>query len=273
MSVLEKTAVPEKFQRFDAHQRFQHLLLALSVLMLIITGFPIKYGHTGWAPYIIGLFGGFKNMFYVHLVFAVLMLISALYHIIWLCGTFIKRGPVWSMMPSPKDFRDAFDHAKFLLGLTKKAPQFGRYTYLEKFEYFAVVWGVIVMGLSGLILWFPRLFPFLPRWAFDVARVVHTNEAFVAMLAIFIGHFFAAHFNPKVFPTSRVWIDGTISKHHLKEEHPLEYKQLVGGSEEEHAEEHLEGFAASQPLIVLELLVYGVIFILLMGTFLRLLFV
>ncbi|TDA69803.1 MAG: cytochrome b/b6 domain-containing protein [Clostridia bacterium] len=294
--------LPVKIQRFNLQQRFQHAGMAISVLMLIITGFPIKYAAQDWAQYAVNLFGGFENMFHVHLAFGVIMILCALYHVIWLAYSFVtsrnkerkpvtysptdaftkisheyNRGPDIAMMPSYKDVRDAIQHIQYLLGLRPDPPQFDRYTWLEKFEYFAVIWGVIVMGFSGIMLWFPQLFVFWPRWALDVGRVVHTNEAFVAMLALVVGHFFAAHFSPKVFPTSRVWWDGTINREHLKEEHPLEYDRLV---QEYKAKGMLvpdgEGhspFSQSLPLMVVELIIYVAIFILLLWTFIPMLLV
>lgn len=257
----------QRVVRFNLQQRIQHGLLAISVLMLILTGFPIKYSTESWAPVVMGLFGGFENMFKLHLFFAVLMVAVAVYHILWLIFSFIKNGPSWAMIPTFKDLTDAFHHIKYLAGFEKNPPRFGRYTYLEKFEYFAVIWGIIIMGLTGFILWFPQYFTFLPRWAYQVARVAHSNEAFVCMLAIFVGHFFAAHYNPKVFPSSRVWWDGTIDIHHLKEEHILEYEQLFGKEETAVAHEEPRGFARSKFLITVELIFYFGLFIYLLYVF------
>ncbi|HHX50883.1 MAG TPA: cytochrome b/b6 domain-containing protein [Clostridia bacterium] len=258
-----------KVIRFTLQQRIQHGLLAFSVLMLIITGFPIKYAYTSWAPYVVRLFGGFGTMFLTHLVFAVLMAISSLYHLVWLIYTFLKNGPSVEMIPTFKDFRDAFHHALYLLGIRTSPPLYGRYSYLEKFEYFAVIWGVIVMGLSGLMLWFPGIFYFFPRWAFGIARVVHSNEAFVCMLAIFMGHFFAVHFHPKVFPSSPVWWNGTVSLELLKEEHPLEYENLISHNPDLKVDltRELSPWARSKPLIYAQIVLYLVIFAVLLYTF------
>lgn len=258
--------------RFTLQQRLQHGLLAISVLMLILTGFPIKYSTEGWAPYVINIFGGFANLFLFHKIFAVLMILSAVYHIVWLIAVFIKNGPSWEMIPTFKDFKDAIDHGKYLLGINKNPPQYGRYSYLEKFEYFAVIWGVIVMGFSGLVLWFPGMFYWLPRWAFGVTRVIHSNEAFVCMLALFVGHFFHVHFNPKVFPSSMVWWNGKISAADLKEEHPLEYQQLVASNPElKKVEKHESRWYRSKPLIYAELVIFLGLFVYLLYTFIPLL--
>lgn len=260
--------------RFTLQQRVQHGVMAISVLMLIFTGFPIKYSAEAWSPYVISFFGGFANMFLLHLIFAVLMVLTSVYHIIWLIWTFIKKGPSWEMIPTFKDFTDAFHHGKYLIGIEKNPPRYGRYSYLEKFEYIAIIWGVIVMGFSGLVLWFPGMFYWIPRWAFGVARVIHTNEAFVAMLALFVGHFFHVHFNPKIFPSSLVWWNGKISVHHLKDEHPLEYDELVKTHSElkEVGEHKHQGWAASKPLIYTQLVIFLGLFAVLLYTFVPLFF-
>jgi cytochrome b subunit of formate dehydrogenase len=201
--------------------------------MLIITGFPIKYAYTWWAPYVMAMFGGFKNMLTVHKIFAVVMIFSGVYHVVWL---FIKMPTMkrakWAIIPNLKDVRDAYDHGKYLLGIGQM-PKYHRYAYLEKFEYFAVVWGVIIMGSSGLILWFPEMAAaILPRWVISIIRVVHSYEALVCLIAVAIGHFYAVHFNPDVFPTSPVWINGKISREHLKHEHPLEYDEIAAKNKE-----------------------------------------
>jgi len=265
---MNEAAIPQKVQRFNLQHRLQHGLMALSVLMLIITGFPIKYADMFWAPYVVNIFGGFENMFTTHLIFAVLMILSGLYHVAFLAYSFIRGERSLAMLPGPKDLKDAWDHARYLIGLNKDRPLFGRYSYLEKFEYFAVIWGVIVMGISGVILLFPQMFLFWPRWALDVARVVHTNEGFVCMLAIVVGHFFAAHLNPKVFPSSPVWYSGEIKLEHLQEEHPLEYKEITGQLPPQ-GHEHLPGTAQ----VLVELVVYVCIFGILLYTFVPMLFV
>lgn len=220
--------VPAWVQRFDKHQIWQHWLLAISVLMLMITGFPIKFAYSWWAPYVMSLFGGFQNMLLVHKIFAVVMLTSGIYHLIWL---FIQipsmNRPKWAIIPSLQDVRDAYDHAKHLLGIGDM-PKYRRYSYLEKFEYFAVVWGVIIMGFSGLVLWFPDIAAVIfPRWIISIVRVVHSFEAVVCLIAVVMGHFYAVHFNPDVFPSSPVWINGKISRDHLHHEHPLEYDEIA----------------------------------------------
>ncbi|WP_366921841.1 cytochrome b/b6 domain-containing protein [Metallumcola ferriviriculae] len=273
----KEIVIPKKIKRWNRHQRYQHLLLALSVIMLVITGFPIKYGSWGWSQVVVDLFGSFHNMFMTHLTFGVIMLISGVYHLIWMVGYFARKGPSWAMVPTFKDVKDAVHHAKFLLGITKEPPRYDRYTYLEKFEYLAVFWGIIVMGGSGLILWFPGMFGWLTTTGLHITRIAHTNEAFVAMLAVVLGHFFSVHFNPHVFPSSKVWINGSISREHMEEEHLLEYEKLLEQYRKDGVpvvkHEHHSRFAKSRKLIIFELVVYVTVVILLMVTFIPLLFV
>lgn len=220
--------VPRFVERFNVHQRYQHLMLFVSMFFLFLTGFPIKYGSMGWAKWVVNLFGGFSHMFTVHLVAAVIMLLSGLYHIIWLIGNFSVSGPKWTMVPGKKFVTDAIHHALYLIGIKKEPPRYDRFTYLEQFEYLAVGYGIIVMGLSGAVLWFPDFAAaLLPRYIIHMFRIAHSNEALVAFFAVAIGHFFWVHINPDVFPTSKVWINGKISKEHLMHEHPLEYERIA----------------------------------------------
>ncbi len=246
---------PNWVQRFDTHQRYQHFLLFSSMFVLFLTGFPIKYASMDWARFIVtGIFQGFDHLFITHLAAAVLMLTSGLYHIIYL----LIHRPKATMAPRLQDVKDAYHHALFLLGLRKQRPRYGRYTYLEKFEYLAVGYGIVVMGLSGFVLWFPDLAAVvLPRWVIHMFRIAHSNEAIVALLAVAIGHFFWVHFNPDSFPTSPVWYNGKISMHHLKEEHALEYVELVeiyGEDGAEHGE--LPMMAKNRAFMAVELVIY-----------------
>lgn len=272
---VEKGTLTAYVERFNRQQRFQHILLAVSVLVLIITGFPIKYGHTAYARFMVSLFGTFERMFTLHLVAAVIMLVAAAYHVIWLVlNAIVQRSLSSEMLPSFKDFRDATHHIKYLLGAVKEPPRFGRYTYLEKFEYFAVIWGITFMGGTGIFLWAPDLAArFFPRWLMDVFRVIHSNEAVVALIALGIGHFFAAHFNPDIFPSSRVWYDGKISLYQLAGEHPEEYARLVEAgvikldARGQPVYSPPGRFARSKALILTELVIYSALFIALLVAF------
>ncbi|MGE5576336.1 MAG: formate dehydrogenase subunit gamma [Syntrophothermus sp.] len=259
-------SVPMFVERFNKHQRYQHLLLMISVTMLMITGFAIKFGHSAYATFVVAIFGSFRNLFNVHLFMAVVMIITAVYHLVYLIFGWRYYGVSWAMVPTLKDLTDALQHARYLLGLSKERPRYGRYSYLEKIEYLAVFWGIPVIGISGLTLWFPDIAArFVPLWVIDAMRIVHSNEALLCLFAIVLGHVFWEHMNPGVFPTSSVWINGKISLAHMAEEHPLEYEQLVKeyaakGIKIEKPEHGHGRFIHSRPLMIAELIAYILIF-------------
>lgn len=218
------------YQRWNFHHRFQHLLLFVSFFILTFTGLPIKYAYKPWAPYVTKLFGGFDTMFIIHKIAAVIMIIFAVYHLTYLAYCWLVKKEVSdAMWPRIKDVTDLLDNIVYNLGLSKKPPQFDRYSYKEKFDYWAVFWGIAIMVGSGLILWFPHISGvLLPRWVMDCAQVAHSDEAMLAIMAVFVWHFYNAHFSPTVFPMSKVWLYGKTTNAEMQEFHPLEYKRVTG---------------------------------------------
>ncbi|BDG62032.1 formate dehydrogenase subunit gamma [Caldinitratiruptor microaerophilus] len=277
-------ARPEEIfvERWNLQHRLQHLALAVSMVGLLTTGLSIKYAYTGWAPRVIALLGGFRSTLVLHKASAVLLILVALYHLGFLLYHWRRGQVTWSMRPTRKDALDAVHHALYLLGLRRDPPRFDRYSYLEKFEYLAIFWGMVVMGLSGLALWFPEVAGRLAgRWVLDALRVVHSNEAFVALLSLAFGHFFMAHFHPAVFPSSPVWYSGRISLAHLAEEHPLELERLAEAGRLPSGWVEALGRPAGDPchrlrgwrraLGVVELVIYSAIFYYLLLTFIPML--
>ncbi|HQH74052.1 MAG TPA: cytochrome b/b6 domain-containing protein, partial [bacterium] len=126
----------------------------------------------------------------------------------------------------PRDIRHVWEHLGYYLGKRPEPPRFDRYDYAEKMEFWALVWGVIIMAATGLILWFPILaFQYLPKWAIDIAELIHYYEAVLATLAIIVWHFFFVIFHPEEYPMSVTWLNGRMTLHHLKNRHPLEYER------------------------------------------------
>jgi cytochrome b subunit of formate dehydrogenase/nitrate/TMAO reductase-like tetraheme cytochrome c subunit len=220
-------------QRFDIHQRLQHWLMLAGVILLGLTGWPLRGAGSPEAVEssrkFLALFGGPHGAGVVHRAAAVMIIVSGAYHLFYL--TFLaarKRLPL-SMLPGPKDALDMRDNLLYMLGVGKQKPRFDRYNYLEKFDYWAVFWGIIMMVGSGFVFWFPVFFAkFLPAWALAAAQIIHGEEATLAILFLFCVHFYNVHLKPSIFPMSWIWLNGKISLEAMRDEHPAEYERLKG---------------------------------------------
>jgi len=222
------SALSRTYERWDASQRWQHIVLASSFLLLIITGWPLRFAHLPASKYVMWIFGGVKGAGIVHRIAGVALIGVSIYHLFYLVRQYFRGYRRLSMMPTIKDVWDFFSDVVFWLGLSPRGAKYGRYNYIEKLEYFAVVWGNLVMALTGLVLWFPVFASrYLFDWVNDLAVLIHDYEAWLAGLAIFIWHFYWVHLNPRVFPMDPLWLTGKTKIESLKEERPLEYERLV----------------------------------------------
>ena len=213
-------AKPRPVLRMTRGQRFQHLVLALCFIVLAVTGFALKYPDS-WIAVLLGSSEPLRRG--IHRVAGVIMLAGGAYHILYALFTKEGRQLVKDLLPTPKDVRDVLGSARFLAGFSKERPKAGRFGYAEKMEYWAVVWGTIIMGATGLMIWFKMdVTRFLPRWAVDVALNIHYYEAILACLAIVVWHFYHVIFDPDVYPLNPACWDGRVSEHWQAEEHPLE---------------------------------------------------
>jgi formate dehydrogenase gamma subunit len=206
--------------RMSLSQRTQHVILAVSFIALAVTGFALKFPDS-W----IGKAMGSNEMFrrWSHRIAGVVMLLAGAYHIIYLLRTREGRQLVKDFLPCMKDLKDVTDSARYLTGLSATKPKIARFGYAEKMEYWAVVWGTIIMGVTGLMIWFKiDVTKFLPRWAVDVALTIHYYEAILACLAIVVWHFYHVIFDPDVYPLNWACWNGKVSKHWQEEEHPLD---------------------------------------------------
>ncbi|WP_041219494.1 formate dehydrogenase subunit gamma [Desulfitobacterium dichloroeliminans] len=216
------------YERFDIHQRIQHMGMFTSFFVLTLTGLPIKFEQSSFAQGVVSTFGGFDNLYYVHLLGAVLMIFVSVYHLIYLVVVPLGgKRKSWAIMPNGKDFKDLLQNLGYFFGFRKEPARFDRYSYKEKFDYWAVFWGMFIMGGSGLMMWYPQFVTqFLPRWVIDSSRYAHTDEAILAISAIFIWHFYNVHFNTRSFPMSKVWYVGTMNREEMEEEHPVELERI-----------------------------------------------
>lgn len=216
------------FVRLTLNQRVQHIIMMSCFFALVFTGLPVRYSSSPFSSLLIHLFGGFEMRALIHRIAAIIMIGVTSYHVIYTIVTPHGREELMALIPKPKDGFDALHMILFYLGFKPKPPQFDRFNYIEKFEYLALGWGTVVMVITGFMMWFEnQAMMYLPKWTLDVAKVIHSYEAMLAFLAIIIWHFYHVHFNPEVFPMSRVWLTGMISEHDLKENHPLEYARII----------------------------------------------
>ena len=220
-------------RRFGLAERLLHGLLMFSFLGLGLTGLPLLFAEASWAAIMAGLVGGYGVTSVLHRIFATLMISLFAAHLARLLHRlYVKKelGILWgtdSLVPQPRDVTQMAQHFRWFVGLGPR-PDFGRFTYWEKFDYWAVFWGMGVIGGSGLMLWFPGLFArFLPGWVFNVAFVVHGEEALLATMFIFTVHFFNGHLRPEKFPMDTVIFTGRTSLEGFRHERPAEYAALI----------------------------------------------
>jgi cytochrome b subunit of formate dehydrogenase len=230
MSIKEKYVL-----RFTRLNRILHVLLIISFLILSLTGMSLKFSYTGWARVLSKFFGGFELAGYWHRFAAIIMIIVFTTHLIDLARLRKKEFKSWkalligknSMLFNKKDWQDFKDSLKWFLGRGPR-PEYGRWTYWEKFDYFAVFWGMFVIGSTGMTLWFPEFFTnFAPGWMINVATIIHSDEALLATGFIFTIHFFNTHLRPEKFPMDIVIFSGMMPLDEFKLDRPEEYKELV----------------------------------------------
>jgi formate dehydrogenase subunit gamma len=228
----ERTAPAEtQVVRFDAHQRIQHFLMMSSFIVLALTGLPQRFSELAVSQWWVDILGGLETVRTIHRIAAVVMLSDCAYHIgylIYRIGVQRKFG-CFRMIPTPKDLTDAIGTVRYFLGLAKEKPKFDRFNYLEKFDYWAVFWGIVIIGGSGLILMFPVIATsVLPGEVVSVALVLHADEAILATGWILIMHMFNVHLAPWVFPFNPAIFTGRMSAKRYAEDHPLEWASMQG---------------------------------------------
>ncbi|PKL83713.1 MAG: hypothetical protein CVV24_03445 [Ignavibacteriae bacterium HGW-Ignavibacteriae-3] len=214
--------------RFTKNEVIQHLLLLTSFIILAVTGFALKY-HSSWWAELLHMFGLSETARqYTHRVSAVVMIVASLYHIYYLAFTARGRDLLKNLIPKFHDLTDARDNILYYLKLKKEKPKFEAYDYTEKAEYWALIWGTIVMGVTGFILWFPTVVgDWAPVWLIKVSELIHFYEAILATLAILVWHWFFVIFHPNEYPMSLTWIDGKMSLHKYRHHHEKHFRRVV----------------------------------------------
>ena len=231
-----KITKEKMYWRFDLYDRACHFLVIVSFLGLAMTGLPLKFSYTPWAQFLAEYLGGFETAGFVHRFMALVTFLYAGMHLgrIFRKAARGEKGLFWgpnSMVPNLKDLQDIIGQFKWFFGLGER-PKFDRWTYWEKFDYWAVFWGITMIGVSGLFLWMPEFFAKLfPGWAFNVAMIIYSDEALLATGFIFSIHFFNSHLRPEKFPMDFVVFTGRIPLEELKHERPEEYARVKESGE------------------------------------------
>ncbi len=213
-------------ERMTLSERWQHGLMASSFIVLVYTGFALKFPDTWLFAWFVALEKGYALRSWIHRGAALVMVLACLWHAIHLST---RRGRVvlLAMLPRYQDVKEAVLNVGYLLGLRGEPPPFDRFSYIEKAEYWALIWGSVIMAGTGFMLWFENLtLRFLAKWVLDLATLVHFYEAWLATLAIVIWHLYYVIFNPDVYPMNWTWLTGKISGEMLRHEHPREYERL-----------------------------------------------
>jgi cytochrome b subunit of formate dehydrogenase len=228
-----RPAPPKLVRRFDREARLTHAGLATCFLGLSLTGLPLLFSDAPWARVMSQLFGGYGVTGVLHRSFGAALIAIFAFHVASVVRrVYVSRdlGMLWgpdSIVPQPRDVVQMLEHFRFFVGKGPR-PRFERFTYWQKFDYWAVFWGMGIIGSSGVLLWFPSFFAqYLPGWVFNVAFLVHGEEALLAMVFIFTVHFFNENLRPERFPMDDVMFTGQLELEELEREHPAEHERLV----------------------------------------------
>jgi cytochrome b subunit of formate dehydrogenase len=233
-TAAEPEVTPEKFYlRFTLPQRYLHAVLFTSFLGLAATGLPMRFSENAPARFFARSVGGFGAILFLHKFCAIVLTLAFLYHVKDIVTRAVvnkEKGLFWgptSMVANWKDVKDLVGHLRWFLGMGPK-PQFDRYAYWEKFDYWAVFWGMVVIGFSGYAMWFAPFFArFLPGWALNAVLVIHGEEALLAILFIFSIHFVNTHLRPGSFPMDMVIFTGKETEEEFRKKRSLEYARLA----------------------------------------------
>ena len=228
-----------EFVRFTTLHRTLHACMIVSFITLALTGMSLKFSYTVWAVKLSHILGGFETAGFIHRCAALIMFGTFITHLVDLVKLKRREHESWksllfgenSMIPGRQDLKEFIGTMKWFLHLGER-PQYGRWTYWEKFDYFAVFWGIFIIGSTGLTLWFPVLFTRLVPGPFiNIATIIHSDEALLATGFIFTVHFFNTHLRPEKFPMDTTIFTGRMALAELKRDKPREYEKLVAGGE------------------------------------------
>jgi len=217
-------------KRFDLNQRIQHIWLFTSTAILAVTGFAQLY-YEPWGRVLINEYGGLAINMDIHLLAATFLGVLVAYHFAFYSVQYLARRARGEPAPLPimigkSDITGALQNLKHMLGRVKEGPKYGKYDYAQKFDYWGIYWGMIILAAPGVIIW-----AYGSTVLDGLPFVFHTDEALLAVLFLLVFHFYQAHWNPREFPMNKVFLTGTLSEEEMRDEHPLELERLEAEGE------------------------------------------
>ncbi len=223
----DRTVSEVFFKRFTFNQLVQHWVMIGTFMLLVVTGMAVKFPDTWWSVAIINLVGGFEMRTQIHHAAGIAMVILGIYHVGY--HIFVDKEPLLErkVWPTLKDATDFWQTILFYFGRAEH-PKYGRYSWKEKFDYWGAFWGMVMLCVTGLVMMFPFVaMNYIPYAYVHLATIIHTDEALLATLFIFIVHWWNVHYSPEVFPMSKAWLTGNLSEDQMRHEHPLEYEEVM----------------------------------------------
>jgi formate dehydrogenase gamma subunit len=219
---IKNVNLKKQIVRMSPGEVWQHTFLMVTFITLVVTGFSLRFSEAWWVKVLFGREGGFPIRGVIHRVAAVLFILTTIWHIIYLST---ERGRKFfkDMFPSKLDLTQFIDTMAYNLGYKKSPPPFGRFSYVEKAEYWALVWGTVLMIITGFFLWYENFaVRWFPKGTLDVMLIIHYYEAWLATLAILIWHFYSTIFSPSVYPMNPSWYTGKMPEEMYRHEHPAD---------------------------------------------------
>ena len=207
--------------------RLQHLALTVLLCVLAVTGFALMYHENALAQALIRLEGGVHNRGIIHRIAAVLLMANVVHHLFYMLFSREGHLELRDLIIRRRDIDDFFQSLRYNLGMEAVYPRFGKYGYKEKFQYWGAAVGIVLVAITGFMLWAEGFsMVFFPKFVLDLAMVIHGYQGMLAFVILFFWHLYNVHLHPSVFPMNPSWITGKVSAEWLRQEHPLEYEKL-----------------------------------------------
>ncbi len=217
----------EYVKRFNGRQRLEHVSVMLLFIILCVTGLPQKFFPAGWAETLILWMGGIDRVRWIHRAAGLAFTLLTFVHLTTAIGLVMTGRSKLSMVPTRQDFVDAITTLRYYLGVSDLKAKFGRFDYRQKFEYWGLVLGAVIVIVTGMVLFFPlQVTRFLPGELIPAAKLAHGNEALMAFLVVILWHIYNAHLSPDVFPFDTSIFTGKVSRERMEHEHPLEWAEI-----------------------------------------------